>query len=281
MLFQKNQKKISSILSNIYKPSLNEKDIDHLKDQIIQIIKKFNQNNSKKKLTISEKTSLVICYGDNVNSNQKSSIQVFQNFFKKHLKKYFNAIHFLPFYPSSSDSGFAVKDHYKIEKRIGSWSDIKKISKSSHVMADIVINHSSARGLWFKNFLKKKRPGKDYFLTVNSQFNTSKVVRPRDHKLLKKIDILILNHGIYNLSRENYNYENSIEINALSKFKFLNLFEDIALSNDSLIKKEIWINTSEAEILPALNPSYEISKSLIGKLVSFKKNLLTLSYPPK
>merc|ERR1711916_278423 len=73
--------------------------------------------------------------------------------------------------------------------------------------------------------------------------------------------ILILNHGIYDLSRENTNYENSIEINALSKFKFLNLFEDIALSNDS-------------QILPALNPSYEISKSLIGQLVSFKKNLL-------
>jgi len=93
-------------------------------------------------------------------------------------------------------------------------------------------------------------------------------------KYLKKVDILILNHGIYNLSRENSNYENSIEINALSKFKFLNLFEDIALTNESFTKKEIWINTSEAEILPALNPSYEISKSLIGQLVSFKKNLL-------
>ena len=91
---------------------------------------------------------------------------------------------------------------------------------------------------------------------------------------LKKIDILILNHGIYDLSRENTNYENSIEINALSKFKFLTLFEDIAKASESSIKKEIWINTSEAEILPALNPSYEISKSLIGKLVSFKKNLL-------
>ncbi len=92
-------------------------------------------------------------------------------------------------------------------------------------------------------------------------------------KHLKRIDILILNHGIYDLSRENTNYENSIEINALSKFKFLNLFEEIVRTNGSLIKKEIWINTSEAEILPALNPSYEISKSLIGKLVSFKKNL--------
>ena len=91
---------------------------------------------------------------------------------------------------------------------------------------------------------------------------------------LKKIDILILNHGIYNLSRENINYENSIEINALSKFKLLNLFEEVALTSESLTKKEIWINTSEAEILPALNPSYEISKALIGRLVSFKKNLL-------
>ena len=94
-------------------------------------------------------------------------------------------------------------------------------------------------------------------------------------KHLKKIDILILNHGIYDLSRENTNYENSIVINALSQFKFLNLFEEIAMTNESLIKKEIWINTSEAEILPALNPSYEISKSLIGQLVSFKKNLMS------
>ena len=42
-------------------------------------------------------------------------------------------------------------------------------------MADMVINHSSARGLWFRNFLKKKEPGKEYFLTVDTKFNTSKV----------------------------------------------------------------------------------------------------------
>ena len=93
----------------------------------------------------------------------------------------------------------------------------------------------------------------------------------REH--LEKVDILILNHGIYDVSKENSSYENSIEINALSKFKFLNLFETIASKNKSPTAKEIWINTSEAELLPAFNPSYEISKSLIGQLVSFKKNL--------
>ena len=104
------------------------------------------------------------------------------------------------------------------------------------------------------------------------QWECGKELSLKNH--LKEIDILILNHGIYRLTKKDENYENSIDINALSKFKFIKLFEEIALTNESEITKEIWINTSEAEILPALNPSYEISKSLIGQLVSFKKNLL-------
>ena len=189
MLTQKDQRIIRSKLDNIYKILLSKNEIDYVQNEIIQLIKNFNKKNSKKIKTFSEKTSLVICYGDSVYSNKIRSIKVFKNFFQKKLKKYFNTIHFLPFYPSSSDSGFAVKDHYKVESKLGNWSDIKNISKDNDVMADVVINHSSARGLWFKNFLKKKKPGKDYFLLVNSKFITSNVIRPRDHKLLKKIKI--------------------------------------------------------------------------------------------
>ena len=189
MLTQKDQKSIRSKLNNIYKILLSKKDIDYIENEIVQIIKYFNKKNQKKKKKISERTTLIICYGDSVYSKKKKSIKVFQNFFQKKLKNCFNTIHFLPFYPSSSDSGFAVKDHYQVDKKLGNWLDIKNISNSNSVMADMVINHSSARGLWFKNFLKKKEPGKDYFLTVDSKFNTSNVVRPRDHKLLKKIKI--------------------------------------------------------------------------------------------
>ena len=189
MLTQKDQRTIRTKLDNIYKTFLSKKNIDFFENEIVQIIHHFNKKNTKKKKIISEKTTLVICYGDSVYSEKKKSIKIFQNFFQKKLKDYFDTIHFLPFYPSSSDSGFAVKDHYKVESKLGNWLDIKNISKSSDVMADMVINHSSARGLWFKNFLKKKEPGKDYFLTVDSKFNTSKVVRPRDHRLLKKIQI--------------------------------------------------------------------------------------------
>ena len=190
MLSQKDQKKINSKLRNIYGQSKLHFDINHSLREIVEIINKFNKKKNKKKKIISEKTSVVICYGDSILSNKpKNLLGTFRNFFQKKLKNLFNTVHFLPFYPSSSDSGFAVKDHYKIDNKLGNWSDVLKFSKKNDVMADIVINHSSARGLWFKNFLKEKKPGKDYFLKVNSKFNISKVIRPRDHKLLKRIDI--------------------------------------------------------------------------------------------
>ena len=197
MIIQKDQKKIISILKKIYRQILTKQNIDLLKNEIVQLIEDFNKKNRVNKINISEKTSLVISYGDNIYSSQSSSIKIFQKFFQKNLEKLFDTIHFLPFYPSSSDSGFAVKDHYQIDRKIGNWSDLKKISKSKKIMADVVINHASARGLWFKNFLKRKKPGKDYFLTVNSKFNTSKVVRPRDHKLLKKIKIFEKNDYLW------------------------------------------------------------------------------------
>ena len=190
MLSPSGQKKIETKLKNIYHFLCSKIEIDQYSKEITQIINKFNKKNKKKSKLISEKTSIIICYGDSVfNSKQKYQIKGFQNFYQKKLKNYFNTVHFLPFYPSSSDSGFAVKDHYKIDSRIGKWSDISKFAKKNDVMADIVINHSSARGLWFRNFLREKKPGKNYFLTVNSKFNASKVVRPRDHELLKKINI--------------------------------------------------------------------------------------------
>ena len=188
MLSQINKRKISFKLNQIYN-FLPKNEIDHIVDEISQVINNFNRNNKKKNWFVSEKTTMVICYGDSIYSKNKKHLKTFQAFFNKKLNKFIDTIHFLPFYPSSSDSGFAVKDHYKIDSKFGNWLNIKNFSSKANIMADMVINHASARGLWFKNFLKEKKPGKDYFLLVNSKFNTSKVVRPRDHKLLKEINI--------------------------------------------------------------------------------------------
>ena len=89
MLTQKDQKTIRSKLDNIYKIFLSKKDIDYFEEEIALIIRQFNKKNSKKKKSISEKTTLVICYGDSVYSEKKKSIKIFQSFFQKKLKNYF------------------------------------------------------------------------------------------------------------------------------------------------------------------------------------------------
>ena len=152
--------------------------------------KDFNQNINlgKKEDICSEKTILLICYADNLKiKGEKNTLNIFNSFFKKKLKQNFNCFHFLPFFPSSSDSGFAVKDHNVFDKRFGNWDHIKRLSKDANIMADIVINHASSKGVWFRNFLKNKDPGKDYFFSVDRKFNTKKVIRPRENRFMGEI----------------------------------------------------------------------------------------------
>ena len=196
MLSIKDQKYLKNKFNDIY--SVVKSSNELYVNEIIQLINNYNKKNKyKSNLKVTEKTTMVISYGNSITDGNIKSLKAFNKFFKKYLNNSFNTIHFLPFYPSSSDSGFAVKDHYKIDPRLGSWSNINSISKNASIMADLVINHSSARGLWFSNFLKNKSPGKDYFFTVDKKFNSSKVIRPREHKLLKKIKLFDKNRYLW------------------------------------------------------------------------------------
>ena len=97
---------------------------------------------------------------------------------------------------------------------------------------------------------------------------------------LANIDILILNHGFNPKEKIDSNIINKgIEINSLSHWRFIQIFEELALNKNNLNKsnpKEIWINTSEAEIQIAFSPVYEITKRLTGELVSLKQSKLLI-----
>ena len=99
-------------------------------------------------------------------------------------------------------------------------------------------------------------------------------------KSLANIDILILNHGFNPKGMIDSNEINkALEINSLSYWRLIEIFEDLTISNNDLNKltsKEIWVNTSEAEIQIAFSPAYEITKRLIGELVSLKKSKLLM-----
>jgi NAD(P)-dependent dehydrogenase (short-subunit alcohol dehydrogenase family) len=93
--------------------------------------------------------------------------------------------------------------------------------------------------------------------------------------LLGEVDVLVLNHGInVQDARDVEAVECSLEVNALSAWRLLELFAQVAAdrrrAEPQRPRPEVWVNTSEAEIQAALSPLYELSKRLIGQLLSLR-----------
>ncbi len=89
--------------------------------------------------------------------------------------------------------------------------------------------------------------------------------------LLEQVDVLVINHGINvhgDCSAEATG--RSLEVNALSAWRLLELFAAVAQGREGRRRPEVWVNTSEAEIQPAVSPLYEISKRLLGQLLSLR-----------
>ena len=97
-------------------------------------------------------------------------------------------------------------------------------------------------------------------------------------KKLFDFDILILNHGFNPKGLiDSPNINKAMEINTISHWRLIQIFEDLALkkydhNQENYRPKEIWINTSEAEIQIAFSPLYEMTKRVIGEIVSLKKS---------
>jgi hypothetical protein len=96
---------------------------------------------------------------------------------------------------------------------------------------------------------------------------------------LAQVDILIINHGVNVMGdRTAAAITQSLEVNALSALRLMDGFmatvptpgpaTERAIERST---KEIWVNTSEAEVGPAFSPLYEISKRLLGDLITLKR----------
>jgi NAD(P)-dependent dehydrogenase (short-subunit alcohol dehydrogenase family) len=92
---------------------------------------------------------------------------------------------------------------------------------------------------------------------------------------LAEVDLLVLNHGVnVHGARDAGAVALSLEVNALSAWRLLELFAAIAAerrqADGGRRRPEVWVNTSEAEIQAALSPLYELSKRLIGQILSLR-----------
>jgi glycosidase len=139
---------------------------------------------------LTERDSLLITYGDQVQSSNEKPLQALDRFCKKYLAGVVNGIHILPFYPWTTDDGFSVVDYRKVDPALGDWEDISSLQTHFRLMFDGVINHISSQSEWFQGFLRDDPRYRDYFVTVDGSPDLSLVVRPRALPLLTKVNTL-------------------------------------------------------------------------------------------
>lgn len=137
-----------------------------------------------------ESDVLVIAYGDTFRAPKEKPLRTLYNFLKDHLRDCISAVHILPFFPYSSDDGFAVINYLQVNDALGEWEDIEAISAEFDLMVDLVINHASSRSNWFSDFKRGIAPGKDYFVSVPEDTDVSNVVRPRPTPVLQPVQTL-------------------------------------------------------------------------------------------
>jgi glycosidase len=156
-------------------------------NKIHLLMKKFQTNEKRKNGYFSQKDVILITYGDTLNKNGEMPLNTIHGFANNFLKGVFSHIHFLPFYPFSSDDGFSVMDFFSVNRKLGSWRDIESIGKDFKLMFDLVVNHISSKSKWFEYYLQEKEGFKEHAIKVDPAIDLSTVTRPRSLPLLTEV----------------------------------------------------------------------------------------------
>jgi sucrose phosphorylase len=136
----------------------------------------------------SEKDTLVITYGNSIQDGVHKPLDLLRDFLTRQLKGVTNGVHILPFFPFTSDDGFAVTDYRAVNPSLGDWADIKRISKQFKLMSDLVLNHVSSQSVWFNEYLQAHEPYDKFFFEASPSDDLSDVVRPRTSPLLREVE---------------------------------------------------------------------------------------------
>lgn len=132
---------------------------------------------------LSEASAFLITYGDGVRRRGEASLRTLSAIVGEHVGEAFSHVHLLPMFPWTSDDGFAVVDHRRVNPTLGTWEDIAALAEGRGVMFDFVANHTSSRSPWFLGWLRQDRRYAGFYIEREPTFDTSRVVRPRTTSL--------------------------------------------------------------------------------------------------
>ncbi|ELY0462226.1 sugar phosphorylase [Listeria innocua] len=162
-------------LSRLY----SEDVVESLATRIEARVNQTKQRKLVRKDKWDEKDIVLITYGDQFKEESKKTLPTFKKMYDRYLKSTFEVVHFLPFYPYSSDDGFSVIDYKAVNPELGDWEDIKEMEKSARLMFDFVCNHMSAKSEWFKRYLAGDKEFQNFFVEMDPDTDLSSVTRPR------------------------------------------------------------------------------------------------------
>ncbi len=135
----------------------------------------------------SEGDALLITYGNSIRDGAHKPLDLLHDFLLTHMKGVVNGVHILPFFPFTSDDGFAVTDYRKVNPELGDWADIRRIGGAFHLMSDMVLNHVSSQSPWFNAYRQGQAPFDRFFYEASPEDDLSAVVRPRTTPLLQEM----------------------------------------------------------------------------------------------
>ncbi len=147
-------------------------------------LEQFSRPQIRKKELFSENDIVLITYANSLYKKGESPLQALHGFAGKFFKDVFSDIHFLPFFPFSSDDGFSIIDYHAVDPANGTWNEIKETGADFGLMFDLVLNHISAKSRWFAKYLDQEQGYADLAIEVDPETDLSQVTRPRSLPLL-------------------------------------------------------------------------------------------------
>ncbi len=158
-----------------------------------------------------------------------------------------------------------------LEERHNPWSRRIAITGATGSLGSALRKGLQRRGATVIGISRKPAPQDDGpiqgWLVWNGQSD------PALEALLLDVDILVINHGVNPLGRRDpMAIAETLQVNLMGAQALIGIFlhQSRHLPEQRRVRRELWVNTSEAEVGPAFSPIYEVSKRSLGTLLTLQ-----------
>jgi glycosidase len=171
------------LLRELYEPEVADRVAEHVEELLRE-----RARPSERPHLWDEHDAWLITYPDQFKRAGEAPLATLRIVMQELFEPWLDGLHVTPFFPWSSDDGFAVTSYFDVDERYGDWGDVEALARGRRLVVDAVLNHLSARSEWFRRFLAGDPEFRGFFRTAEPDVDLSATVRPRACPLLTRFD---------------------------------------------------------------------------------------------